>query len=250
MALALKIKSILALFTETPKTKPDDENTSQIKTTDSVIKVNGEESITNDNDSNITTKELILNGSENSSETIVNGDPKKDLDCDISSSDSDKVVSNGISCDSNDTKVSSKSDEKEQTMVTPNVCTNKSSEGTQVTEKKKEKKTKATDSDTEKKDSPKTKSTYDKKEAGDSVTNVESSDKANGDSKIVNGEKERESSPSEDGDDKKRDAEVVFIQDMGFTVKIVSPGAEPLDIQVYNQNLHFNAFEITIVGHE
>ena len=50
--------------------------------------------------------------------------------------------------------------------------------------------------------------------------------------KVVNGDKERESSPSEDGEEKKRDAEVVFIQDMGFTVKIVSPRAEPLDIQV------------------
>lgn len=56
----------------------------------------------------------------------------------------------------------------------------------------------------------------------------------NGDSSklVVNGEKDRELTPSEDSDDKKRDAEVVFIQDLGFTVKIVSPGAEPLDIQV------------------
>lgn len=60
------------------------------------------------------------------------------------------------------------------------------------------------------------------------------SNKINGDSSkiVVNGEKDRELSPSEDGDDKKRDAEVVFIQDLGFTVKIFSPGAEPLDIQV------------------
>lgn len=58
--------------------------------------------------------------------------------------------------------------------------------------------------------------------------------KINGDNSkiVVNGEKDRELTPSEDGDDKKRDAEVVFIQDLGFTVKIVSPGAEPLDIQV------------------
>lgn len=38
---------------------------------------------------------------------------------------------------------------------------------------------------------------------------------------------------SEDAsDDKKEEQEVVFIQDMGFTVKIISPGAEPFDIQV------------------
>lgn len=38
---------------------------------------------------------------------------------------------------------------------------------------------------------------------------------------------------SEDGeDDKKEEQEVVFIQDLGFTVKIVSPGTEPFDIQV------------------
>jgi len=32
--------------------------------------------------------------------------------------------------------------------------------------------------------------------------------------------------------DKKEEQEVVFIQDMGFTVKIVSPGLDPFDIQV------------------
>lgn len=32
--------------------------------------------------------------------------------------------------------------------------------------------------------------------------------------------------------DKKDEPEVVFIQDMGFTVKIVSPGTESFDIQV------------------
>lgn len=32
--------------------------------------------------------------------------------------------------------------------------------------------------------------------------------------------------------EKKDDQEVVFIQDMGFTVKIISPGTEPFDIQV------------------
>lgn len=42
--------------------------------------------------------------------------------------------------------------------------------------------------------------------------------------------------------DKEKDAssneqEVVFIQDMGFTVKIVSPGSEPFDIQVSSMEL-------------
>jgi len=41
--------------------------------------------------------------------------------------------------------------------------------------------------------------------------------------------------------DKEKDVsneqEVVFIQDMGFTVKIVSPGSEPFDIQVSSMEL-------------
>lgn len=41
--------------------------------------------------------------------------------------------------------------------------------------------------------------------------------------------------------DKEKDAtneqEVVFIQDLGFTVKIVSPGSEPFDIQVSSMEL-------------
>ncbi|KAF6204441.1 hypothetical protein GE061_002782 [Apolygus lucorum] len=37
--------------------------------------------------------------------------------------------------------------------------------------------------------------------------------------------------------DKKDDAEVVFIQDMGFTVKIVSPGTDAFDIQVSSMEL-------------
>ncbi|GLV34583.1 clueless [Carabus blaptoides fortunei] len=38
-------------------------------------------------------------------------------------------------------------------------------------------------------------------------------------------------------EDKKEEQEVVFIQDLGFTVKIVSPGAEPFDIQVSSMEL-------------
>lgn len=37
--------------------------------------------------------------------------------------------------------------------------------------------------------------------------------------------------------DSNNEQEVVFIQDMGFTVKIVSPGAEPFDIQVSSMEL-------------
>lgn len=37
--------------------------------------------------------------------------------------------------------------------------------------------------------------------------------------------------------DPANEQEVVFIQDMGFTVKIVSPGSEPFDIQVSSMEL-------------
>lgn len=49
--------------------------------------------------------------------------------------------------------------------------------------------------------------------------------------------KNKKNSDEEEGEveeetGKKEEQEVVFIQDMGFTVKIVSPGIEPFDIQV------------------
>lgn len=47
----------------------------------------------------------------------------------------------------------------------------------------------------------------------------------------VNGDVQAEEKKSSD------EQEVVFIQDMGFTVKIVSPGAEPFDIQVSSMEL-------------
>ncbi|XP_037294562.1 LOW QUALITY PROTEIN: clustered mitochondria protein homolog [Manduca sexta] len=227
------------LNTETQKAKTNGEKLLQIKTTTTKA---GEETITKVNDitkDKIDTKEQILNGTETSCDTLVNGDPKKDPDCDISSSDNTKVVTNGINSDSDDTK-SSKSDEGHKAVV-PNVCPNKSEEK-QVSDKKKDnKKTKTAErsSDSEKKkDSLKNKNQEAKKEDEAPVNNGEASEKVNGDSnKVVNGDGERESSPSEDGDEKKRDAEVVFIQDMGFTVKIVSPGAEPLDIQVSSMEL-------------
>ncbi|XP_046389618.1 clustered mitochondria protein homolog isoform X2 [Ischnura elegans] len=48
------------------------------------------------------------------------------------------------------------------------------------------------------------------------------------------GENEAEKGAEERG---KEEQEVVFIQDMGFTVKIVSPGTEPFDIQVSSMEL-------------
>lgn len=59
-------------------------------------------------------------------------------------------------------------------------------------------------------------------------------------------EKEKDNK-NNDGNEKEMDVvdkekdhneqEVVFIQDMGFTVKIVSPGSEPFDIQVSSMEL-------------
>lgn len=54
------------------------------------------------------------------------------------------------------------------------------------------------------------------------------------DAKSEKNEKENESNKDKDKD---TDQEVVFIQDMGFTVKIVSPGSEPFDIQVSSMEL-------------
>lgn len=48
-------------------------------------------------------------------------------------------------------------------------------------------------------------------------------------------EKETEASNKEK--DASNEQEVVFIQDLGFTVKIVSPGSEPFDIQVSSMEL-------------
>ena len=55
-------------------------------------------------------------------------------------------------------------------------------------------------------------------------------------------EKEKNDNNNKDNEtDKEKETngeqEVVFIQDMGFTVKIVSPGAEPFDIQVSSMEL-------------
>lgn len=50
-------------------------------------------------------------------------------------------------------------------------------------------------------------------------------------------DKNKDDADKENDKDTSADQEVVFIQDMGFTVKIVSPGAEPFDIQVSSMEL-------------
>ncbi|XP_028163527.1 clustered mitochondria protein homolog isoform X1 [Ostrinia furnacalis] len=228
------------LHTESQKVKTS-EKSSQPKSVNSTTKVNGEGSIENDDSKkdSIGTKESIMNGTDNAHEKIVNGNPKKDSDCDISSSsDNAKVVVNGVKKDSDDTK-SIKSDDDNISTV-PLVCPIKSFEGKTMADKKKDnKKIKVTVTDNII-DTPCKKETVNAEKKVEDVSKKaeKESDKLNGDSsKMVNGDKDRESTPSEDGDDKKRDPEVLFIQDMGFTVKIVSPGAEPLDIQVSSMEL-------------
>lgn len=58
--------------------------------------------------------------------------------------------------------------------------------------------------------------------------------------KVSNDAEEKEKDESTEGDGEgegKNKHEVVFIQDIGFSVKIVSPGAEPFDIQVSSMEL-------------
>ena len=42
----------------------------------------------------------------------------------------------------------------------------------------------------------------------------------------------KEDNVTENKDEKKDDQDVVFVQDVGFTVKIIAPNLEPFDIQV------------------
>ncbi|XP_063536428.1 clustered mitochondria protein homolog isoform X1 [Cydia strobilella] len=223
----------------TQKSKSNNEKT-QTNSNKSNSNLNGAERIFSDSsdlkDEKSHTKEQIVNGTNKSHETIVNGDAKKEnSDCDISSSsDNGKVVSNGINSDSDDSK-SSKSDEGHD-VVLPKVCPKKNSESRVSDKKKESKKTKAAADKSNESEKKVTVIVTDKKEEDSKASDA--TEKVNGEcNKVVNGDKDRESTPSEDGDDKKRDAEVVFIQDMGFTVKIVSPGAEPLDIQVLSMEL-------------
>ncbi|CAH2096174.1 unnamed protein product [Euphydryas editha] len=223
-----------------PKTKTSSEKSSQSKSGNLTTQLNGEKSLSSDDDNNkdkTSTKEPIINGIENIN--VVNGDPKNILDCDISSSDNTKLVSNGISSDSDDIK-SNKSDESNDVILTPELPVKKLDSKSVGSKKKDKKKSSSLDKN---------------REIEKNMSNVENNSVVNKDdeilkksenktekikddtNKVVNGDKDRESSPSEDGDEKKRDAEVVFIQDMGFTVKIVSPRAEPLDIQVSSMEL-------------
>lgn len=48
---------------------------------------------------------------------------------------------------------------------------------------------------------------------------------------------EVEATKEKEKEDKKDDQEIVLIQDLGFTVKIISPGTEPFDIQVSSMEL-------------
>lgn len=55
---------------------------------------------------------------------------------------------------------------------------------------------------------------------------------------LANGKDEDAATAEVNGDkDKKEEQEVVFIQDLGFMVKIVSPGTEAFDIQVSSMEL-------------
>ncbi|XP_059052836.1 clustered mitochondria protein homolog isoform X2 [Achroia grisella] len=221
------------LNTESQKVKINDKS-SQTKSVNAASKINGD-GCDSSKKHKLGTKECIVNGTETISENIVNGDIKNKLDCDIRSSNKTDLT-NGINSDSDDTK-SSKSDEGHD-IILPSNDNVKVLESKSVSDKKKDKKIKTTsNSDSnKKKEKIKTVEINDELEKEKIMDNV--SEKVNGENcKIVNGDKDRESTPSEDDDEKKRDAEVVFIQDMGFTVKIVSPGAEPLDIQVSSMEL-------------
>ncbi|XP_041979398.1 clustered mitochondria protein homolog isoform X1 [Aricia agestis] len=214
--------------------KANSENPLPAKSGNPPAKVNGEKNtpVANDSKTNkLSTKEQIMNGNE--CVDVVNGDQKKESLCDISSSNNNhtKIVSNGVNSDSDDTK-SSKSDDAND--VNSNSAKTKGDAKPVGNKKKENKKNNAMDKT---KDTKKKTANIDKPENNKEKEEEKEVEKVNGDCKETNGEKERESSPSEDDDDKKRDAEVVFVQDMGFTVKIVSPRAEPLDIQVSSMEL-------------
>lgn len=58
-----------------------------------------------------------------------------------------------------------------------------------------------------------------------------------------------ETSSSDDSDEKKSEQEVLYIQDVGFTVKIICPGTQSFDIQVCKSMFSFPSeisFEVNI----
>lgn len=72
--------------------------------------------------------------------------------------------------------------------------------------------------------------------------NGESEDK---DEVIEKGEVEATKEKEKDADkEKKEDQEVLFIQDLAFTVKISSPGTDSFDIQVFFFLLKFSDFKL------
>ena len=52
----------------------------------------------------------------------------------------------------------------------------------------------------------------------------------------------KEDNVAENKDEKKDDQDVVFVQDVGFTVKIIAPNLEPFDIQVSPEKYSVNIF--------
>jgi len=60
---------------------------------------------------------------------------------------------------------------------------------------------------------------------------------------------EKEADVADKEKDPANEQEVVFIQDMGFTVKIVSPGSEPFDIQVSSMELVQVIVRLSIMKH-
>ncbi|CAH2229416.1 jg14873 [Pararge aegeria aegeria] len=224
------------LNTECPKSTTISDKSMQTTLGTSTTKLNGERSLSDDNKDELSTKESIMNGTEDANKNkVVNGDLKNMSECDISSSDNTKIVSNGINSDSDDVKSNMSNDANERIVLTedlplkvsePKSCSSKKKESKKSIplEKSKESENKKPVSESTEEDN-KVEETFKQSVDDDNKAVV----------KVVNGD--NESTPSEDGDEKKRDAEVVFIQDMGFTVKIVSPRAEPLDIQVSSMEL-------------
>lgn len=58
------------------------------------------------------------------------------------------------------------------------------------------------------------------------------------DAKINDASHSDDSSEESTDNEKKQDTEIIFIQDLGFNVKIVCPGTEAFEIQVYKQNIN------------
>lgn len=69
-------------------------------------------------------------------------------------------------------------------------------------------------------------------------------DKTNKDAKINDISHSDDSSEENTDNEKKQDAEIIFIQDLGFNVKIVCPGTEAFEIQVNLKTLILRSFYI------